>query len=68
MDRVKADTASLERIGQRRLIAILRADRAEALIPAAEALLAGGVDVVEFALTTPGAVNQILAASAAFWQ
>jgi 2-keto-3-deoxy-6-phosphogluconate aldolase len=50
MDRVKADAASLGRIGQRRLIAILRADRADALIPAAEALLAGGVDVVEFAL------------------
>jgi 2-dehydro-3-deoxyphosphogluconate aldolase/(4S)-4-hydroxy-2-oxoglutarate aldolase len=66
MDRVTADAASLEQIGQRRLIAILRADQAEALIPAAEALLAGGVDVVEFALTTPGAVDQIRAARQRF--
>jgi 2-dehydro-3-deoxyphosphogluconate aldolase/(4S)-4-hydroxy-2-oxoglutarate aldolase len=43
------------------LIAILRADAPDALLPAAEALLAGGVDVVEFALTTPGALEQIRA-------
>jgi 2-dehydro-3-deoxyphosphogluconate aldolase/(4S)-4-hydroxy-2-oxoglutarate aldolase len=66
MDRVKAGAASLERIGQRRLIAILRADQAETLIPATEALLAGGVDVVEFALTTPGALEQVRAARQRF--
>lgn len=66
MDRVRADAASLERIGQRRLIAIIRADQAEKLIPAAEALLAGGIEVVEFALTTPGALSQIKAARQRF--
>lgn len=58
--------AILARIDRSRLIAILRADRAEVLLPAAQALLAGGVDVVEFALTTPGAIDQIRAARRRF--
>jgi 2-dehydro-3-deoxyphosphogluconate aldolase/(4S)-4-hydroxy-2-oxoglutarate aldolase len=62
MDRVEA----LARILDRRLVAILRAEAPEPLVPAAGALLEGGVDVVEISLTTPGALDQVRAARQRF--
>ena len=50
----------------RRLIAIVRVPDAAQLLPVAEALRAGGVEVVEFTLTTPGALEQLRAARAHF--
>jgi 2-dehydro-3-deoxyphosphogluconate aldolase/(4S)-4-hydroxy-2-oxoglutarate aldolase len=41
------------------LIAIVRLDSAAELTPAARAIAAGGVSVIEFALTTPGALRTI---------
>ncbi len=46
----------------RRLIAIVRVPDAAQLLPVAEALQAGGVEVIEFTLTTPGALEQLRAA------
>ncbi|UCF66951.1 MAG: bifunctional 4-hydroxy-2-oxoglutarate aldolase/2-dehydro-3-deoxy-phosphogluconate aldolase [Acidobacteriota bacterium] len=47
------------RIGQARATAILRTARAEIIAPAMEAAIRGGFRVVEFTLTTPGALDQI---------
>jgi 2-dehydro-3-deoxyphosphogluconate aldolase/(4S)-4-hydroxy-2-oxoglutarate aldolase len=41
------------------LIAIVRLDSAAELTPAARAIAAGGVSVIEFTLTTPGALRTI---------
>jgi 2-dehydro-3-deoxyphosphogluconate aldolase/(4S)-4-hydroxy-2-oxoglutarate aldolase len=46
----------IERTG---LIAIVRLDSSAELIPAARAIAAGGVSVIEFTLTTPGALQTI---------
>jgi len=46
-----------DRILARRLIAIVRLDDAAWALPAAEALIAGGVDILELTLTTPGALT-----------
>ena len=50
----------------RRLIAIVRVPDAAQLLPVAEALHAGGVEVIEFTLTTPGALEQLRVARAHF--
>lgn len=47
--------ASLHRILKSAVVAILRAPSGEKLAEVAEALLAGGVDVIEVTLTVPGA-------------
>jgi 2-dehydro-3-deoxyphosphogluconate aldolase/(4S)-4-hydroxy-2-oxoglutarate aldolase len=39
------------------VLAILRLDSADDLLDVAKALLAGGIDVVEFTMTTPGALD-----------
>lgn len=41
------------------VIAILRLEAAEDLVPVAEAIQAGGVTAIEFTLTTPGAVRAL---------
>ena len=41
------------------IIAIIRADSSDRLLPAAEALLAGGVTAVEITMTTPNAIGSI---------
>ncbi len=46
----------IERTG---LIAIVRLDSSAALVQAAKAIAAGGVSVIEFTLTTPGALRTI---------
>lgn len=49
----------LQRIRAQGLIAIVRAPDADPLIPIAEALHAGGVEVIEFTLTVPGALEAL---------
>ena len=46
-------------IEQRKLIAVVRLDREEDLIPAADAMLEGGVSVLELTMTSPGAIENI---------
>jgi 2-dehydro-3-deoxyphosphogluconate aldolase / (4S)-4-hydroxy-2-oxoglutarate aldolase len=53
----------LERILNCGLIAIVRFDRADELGWVAKALASGGVDVVEFTMTTPNALDTIRAAT-----
>jgi 2-dehydro-3-deoxyphosphogluconate aldolase/(4S)-4-hydroxy-2-oxoglutarate aldolase len=48
------------------IIAVVRAQRADQVLPLAEALLAGGVIAVEITLTTPNAVAAIHAATERF--
>ena len=48
--------AWMERTG---LIAIVRLDSAGELVPVARAIAAGGVSVIEFTMTTPGALRTI---------
>jgi 2-dehydro-3-deoxyphosphogluconate aldolase/(4S)-4-hydroxy-2-oxoglutarate aldolase len=50
-----SNPAALNRVYQTGIVAILRAPRGERLADAAEALLAGGVDVVEISFTVPAA-------------
>ena len=53
----------LQRIVDCGIVAIVRFDRSEELIEAARAIKAGGVDIIEFAMTTPDALG-IMEASA----
>jgi 2-dehydro-3-deoxyphosphogluconate aldolase/(4S)-4-hydroxy-2-oxoglutarate aldolase len=46
------------------IIAVVRAQRADQVVPLAEALVAGGIVAVEITMTTPDAINAIRAASA----
>jgi 2-dehydro-3-deoxyphosphogluconate aldolase/(4S)-4-hydroxy-2-oxoglutarate aldolase len=54
---------NLQRIVDCGVVAIVRLDRSEELVEAARAIKAGGVDVIEFTMTTPNALS-IIAASA----
>lgn len=49
----------MEAIGRERASAILRTNRKEAAAPAMEAAIRGGFRVLEFTLTTPGAMDLI---------
>jgi 2-dehydro-3-deoxyphosphogluconate aldolase/(4S)-4-hydroxy-2-oxoglutarate aldolase len=53
----------LQRIVDCGIVAIVRFDRPEELVEVAQAIKAGGVDVIEFTMTTPNALS-IIAASA----
>ena len=46
------------------IIAVVRAQRADQVVPLAEALVAGGIIAVEITMTTPNAINAIREASA----
>lgn len=54
----------IERLLNPGIIAVVRAKRADQVIPLAEALLAGGVIAVEITMTTPNAIEAIREASA----
>lgn len=45
---------ALERLAAERLAAVLRVDHAEQVAPTVEALVAGGIAVIELTFTTPG--------------
>lgn len=49
----------ITRIEHSGVIAIVRFDRSEQLMQVAKAIRAGGVDVIEFTMTTPGALDII---------
>ncbi|MEM7130157.1 MAG: bifunctional 4-hydroxy-2-oxoglutarate aldolase/2-dehydro-3-deoxy-phosphogluconate aldolase [Chloroflexota bacterium] len=49
----------LNRLLENKIVAIVRLDSGELLIEVTEALLAGGISVIEFTLTTPGALKAI---------
>ncbi|MGB9592602.1 MAG: bifunctional 4-hydroxy-2-oxoglutarate aldolase/2-dehydro-3-deoxy-phosphogluconate aldolase [Anaerolineae bacterium] len=48
------------------VIAIVRLDSAESLQKVADAILEGGIDVIEFTMTTPGALDILETATAKF--
>jgi 2-dehydro-3-deoxyphosphogluconate aldolase/(4S)-4-hydroxy-2-oxoglutarate aldolase len=58
--------ANLKRILDAGVIAIVRLDSAGQLGQVARAIKAGGVDVIEFTMTTPGALDIIAASSREF--
>lgn len=53
----RTDTAVLDAISERRLIAVIRCDSPDKLSPIAHALLEGGVDIIEVTMTVPGAIE-----------
>jgi 2-dehydro-3-deoxyphosphogluconate aldolase/(4S)-4-hydroxy-2-oxoglutarate aldolase len=53
----KAET--LSRIRSEKVIALIRADSSESLLDCARALSAGGLNVIELTMTTPGAIERI---------
>ena len=48
---------NVERVMRSAIVAVIRADSGDLLVDVAEALLAGGVEVMEVTFTTPGAVR-----------
>ncbi len=48
---------NLQRVLEGGIVAVIRADKGEALVEVAEALLDGGIDVMEVTFTVPGAVR-----------
>ena len=48
---------NLERVIHTGIVAVIRAKSPELLVDVAEALLAGGIDVMEITFTVPGAVR-----------
>ena len=61
-------TEKLNLIRETGVIAIMRAQSSEQLIAAADAIKAGGVQVIEVTMTTPGALDVIAKASARYGQ
>lgn len=57
-------TEVLSALQHTKVMAILRADSADALVDTIEALVSGGISVIEVSMTTPGAINVIRAAAA----
>lgn len=53
------ETAVFERLQQSLIVAVLILDRVEDAVPVAEALLEGGVDVMELTLRTPAALGAV---------
>lgn len=61
-----AQMNTLSKILQTGIIAIMRAQSSEQLLAAADAILAGGVDIIEVTMTTPGALETIRQAVAMY--
>ncbi len=57
---------SMERIFNTGVVAIMRANSPDQLLGAATAVLAGGVEVIEVTMTTPGALDVIQQATSQF--
>lgn len=63
----QADRPSvIARLLARRVIAVVRVGKAGLLLRVAEALMAGGVSMIEFSLGTPGALEQLESAAVRF--
>ncbi len=56
----------VSRLIEEKLVAVVRLDSGEQLIRVAEALKAGGMSIIEFTVSTPGAIDMIKEASARF--
>jgi len=56
----------LTRLIEGKVVAIVRLDSGEQLVSVAEALKAGGISVIEFTVSTPGAIDMIKEASSRF--
>ncbi len=56
----------IARILRTGVIAIVRLDSAESLRRVADAILEGGIDIIEFTMTTPGALDILESATAEF--
>jgi len=63
---MKSHFQILGKILDEKIIAIVRLDSAEHFIEVAKALKAGGISVIEFTLTTPGALDMLKEVSAHF--
>jgi len=56
----------LRRLMEGKLVAVVRLDSGEQLLRVAEALQAGGIDIIEFTASTPGALDMLREASSRF--
>lgn len=56
----------LRRMMEGKLVAVVRLDSGEQLLRVAEALQAGGIDIIEFTASTPGALDMLREASSRF--
>jgi 2-dehydro-3-deoxyphosphogluconate aldolase/(4S)-4-hydroxy-2-oxoglutarate aldolase len=56
----------LTRLIEGKVVAVVRLDSGEQLINVAEALKAGGMSIIEFTVSTPGAIDMIKQATARF--
>jgi len=63
---MKSHFQILKQILEEKIIAIVRLDSAEHFLEVAKALKAGGISVIEFTLTTPGALEMLKQVSAQF--
>lgn len=63
---MKSHLDSLTWLLEEKIIAIVRLDSGEQLIQSADALVAGGISVIEFTCSTPGALDMLKEASAHF--
>jgi 2-dehydro-3-deoxyphosphogluconate aldolase/(4S)-4-hydroxy-2-oxoglutarate aldolase len=63
---MKSHFQILKQILEEKIIAIVRLDSSEHFMEAAKALKAGGISVIEFTLTTPGALDRLKEVSARF--
>jgi 2-dehydro-3-deoxyphosphogluconate aldolase/(4S)-4-hydroxy-2-oxoglutarate aldolase len=63
---MKSHIEILNQLLKEKAIAIVRLDSGEQLVRAAEALQAGGITVIEFTFSTPGALDMLKEASAHF--
>lgn len=60
---IRAKAEMIEKLTNPGVIAVIRVQRREQVLPVAEALIAGGLTAIEVALTTPDAIGAIREAS-----
>ncbi|MDP1714459.1 MAG: bifunctional 4-hydroxy-2-oxoglutarate aldolase/2-dehydro-3-deoxy-phosphogluconate aldolase [Anaerolineales bacterium] len=63
---MKSHFEILKKILDEKIVAIVRLDSGEQLVRVAEALNAGGISIIEFTCSTPGALDMVKEASAHF--
>ncbi|MFP4562742.1 MAG: hypothetical protein ACLFRY_05455 [Spirochaetia bacterium] len=56
---MKRKLENLKKLYESKVVAIIRADESDKLLKAAEALMKGGIPVIEISMTTPGALEAI---------
>lgn len=57
---------TLKRLLESKLVAVVRLDSGEQLLKVAEALREGGIDIIEFTVSTPGALDMVKQATTRF--